>query len=40
MEYEAVIGLGTHVPLKTKSRMWCGCAGEVYRPDQAPLLRK
>ena len=26
MEYEAVIGLETHVQLKTKSKMWCGCA--------------
>ena len=28
MEYEAVIGLDTHVQLKTKSKMWCGCANE------------
>ena len=26
MEYEAVIGLETHVQLKTHSKMWCGCA--------------
>ncbi|MCU0784848.1 MAG: Asp-tRNA(Asn)/Glu-tRNA(Gln) amidotransferase subunit GatB [Verrucomicrobia bacterium] len=26
MEYEPVIGLETHVQLKTKSKMWCGCA--------------
>src|SRR2546428_733341 len=26
MEYEAVIGLETHVQLRTKSKMWCGCA--------------
>jgi aspartyl-tRNA(Asn)/glutamyl-tRNA(Gln) amidotransferase subunit B len=26
MEYEAVIGLETHVQLKTQSKMWCGCA--------------
>ena len=26
MEFEAVIGLETHVQLKTKSKMWCGCA--------------
>jgi aspartyl-tRNA(Asn)/glutamyl-tRNA(Gln) amidotransferase subunit B len=28
MEYEAVIGLETHVQLKTQSKMWCGCANE------------
>src|ERR1700709_776822 len=28
MEFEAVIGLETHVQLKTKSKMWCGCANE------------
>ena len=28
MEYEAVIGLETHVQLRTKSKMWCGCANE------------
>ena len=26
MEYEAVIGLETHVQLNTKSKIWCGCA--------------
>lgn len=26
MEYEAVIGLETHAQLKTRSKMWCGCA--------------
>ncbi len=26
MEYETVIGLETHVQLKTKSKIWCGCA--------------
>jgi len=26
MDYEAVIGLETHAQLKTKSKMWCGCA--------------
>ena len=26
--YEAVIGLETHVQLRTKSKMWCGCANE------------
>src|SRR5437762_11700518 len=28
MEYEPVIGLETHVQLKTHSKMWCGCANE------------
>jgi len=28
MDYETVIGLETHVQLKTKSKMWCGCANE------------
>jgi aspartyl-tRNA(Asn)/glutamyl-tRNA(Gln) amidotransferase subunit B len=28
MDYEAVIGLETHVQLKTKSKMWCGCPNE------------
>jgi aspartyl-tRNA(Asn)/glutamyl-tRNA(Gln) amidotransferase subunit B len=28
VNYEAVIGLETHVQLKTKSKMWCGCANE------------
>jgi aspartyl-tRNA(Asn)/glutamyl-tRNA(Gln) amidotransferase subunit B len=26
MKYEVVIGLETHVQLKTRSKMWCGCA--------------
>jgi aspartyl-tRNA(Asn)/glutamyl-tRNA(Gln) amidotransferase subunit B len=26
MDYEATIGLETHVQLKTNSKMWCGCA--------------
>jgi aspartyl-tRNA(Asn)/glutamyl-tRNA(Gln) amidotransferase subunit B len=26
MKYEAVIGLETHVQLKTQSKLWCGCA--------------
>jgi aspartyl-tRNA(Asn)/glutamyl-tRNA(Gln) amidotransferase subunit B len=25
MDYEAVIGLETHVQLKTRTKMWCGC---------------
>lgn len=32
MEYEAVIGLETHVQLKTQSKMWCGCAQEFGAP--------
>src|SRR5438132_1157095 len=32
MEYEAVIGLETHVQLKTKSKMWCGCRNEFGAP--------
>src|SRR6266704_1085849 len=32
MEYETVIGLETHVQLKTKSKVWCGCANEFGAP--------
>src|SRR5438477_2852944 len=32
MDYEVVIGLETHVQLKTKSKMWCGCANEFGAP--------
>jgi len=32
MDYEAVIGLETHVQLGTKSKMWCGCANEFGAP--------
>jgi aspartyl-tRNA(Asn)/glutamyl-tRNA(Gln) amidotransferase subunit B len=32
MDYEAVIGLETHVQLKTKSKMWCGCANQFGSP--------
>jgi aspartyl-tRNA(Asn)/glutamyl-tRNA(Gln) amidotransferase subunit B len=32
MSYEAVIGLETHVQLKTKSKMWCGCANQFGAP--------
>ena len=28
MDYEPIIGLETHVQLKTRSKMWCGCANE------------
>ena len=28
MEYEPVIGLETHVQLRTRSKMWCGCPNE------------
>ena len=28
MEYEAVIGLETHVQLRTHSKMWCACAND------------
>ncbi len=40
MEYEAVIGLETHVQLKTKSKMWCGCAnafGEAPNTNVCPV---
>ena len=32
MEYEVVIGLETHVQLRTKSKMWCGCANDFGAP--------
>ncbi|MGA9778599.1 MAG: Asp-tRNA(Asn)/Glu-tRNA(Gln) amidotransferase subunit GatB [Limisphaerales bacterium] len=32
MDYEAVIGLETHVQLRTKSKMWCGCANAFGSP--------
>ena len=28
MEYEAVIGLETHVQLNTRTKMWCSCRNE------------
>src|SRR6266404_6308251 len=40
MDYEAVIGLETHVQLKTKSKMWCGCAnafGEAPNTNVCPV---
>jgi aspartyl-tRNA(Asn)/glutamyl-tRNA(Gln) amidotransferase subunit B len=32
MDYEAVIGLETHVQLRTRSKMWCGCANAFGAP--------
>ena len=32
MDYEAVIGLETHVQLRTNSKMWCGCANHFGSP--------
>jgi len=32
MEYTAVIGLETHVQLKTRSKMWCGCPNSFGAP--------
>jgi aspartyl-tRNA(Asn)/glutamyl-tRNA(Gln) amidotransferase subunit B len=32
VNYEARIGLETHVQLKTKSKMWCGCANQFGAP--------
>ena len=32
MDYEAVIGLETHVQLRTQSKMWCGCANAFGSP--------
>jgi aspartyl-tRNA(Asn)/glutamyl-tRNA(Gln) amidotransferase subunit B len=40
MDYEAVIGLETHVQLRTKSKMWCGCAngfGAVPNSQVCPV---
>ena len=37
MDYEAVIGLETHVQLKTKSKMWCGCANEFGAPPNTHM---
>jgi aspartyl-tRNA(Asn)/glutamyl-tRNA(Gln) amidotransferase subunit B len=35
MDYEPVIGLETHVQLKTKSKMWCACANEFGAPPNS-----
>ena len=32
MEFEVNIGLETHVQLKTKSKMWCGCPNQFGNP--------
>jgi aspartyl-tRNA(Asn)/glutamyl-tRNA(Gln) amidotransferase subunit B len=37
MEYEAVIGLETHVQLKTRSKMWCGCINEFGAPPNTQV---
>ena len=37
MEYEPVIGLETHVQLKTRSKMWCGCANEFGAPPNTQV---
>ncbi len=37
MDYEAVIGLETHVQLKTKSKMWCGCANAFGAPPNTQV---
>ncbi len=34
-DFEAVIGLETHVQLKTKSKMWCACANEFGAPPNS-----
>jgi aspartyl-tRNA(Asn)/glutamyl-tRNA(Gln) amidotransferase subunit B len=35
VNYEAVIGLETHVQLKTRTKMWCGCANEFGAPPNS-----
>src|SRR6266567_7602654 len=35
MDYEPVIGLETHVQLKTRSKLWCGCANQFGAPPVA-----
>lgn len=37
MEYEAVIGLETHVQLKTRSKMWCGCPNAFGAPPNTDV---
>jgi aspartyl-tRNA(Asn)/glutamyl-tRNA(Gln) amidotransferase subunit B len=35
VNYETVIGLETHVQLKTQSKMWCGCANQFGAPPNS-----
>lgn len=37
MKYEAVIGLEVHVQLKTRSKMFCGCATEFGAPPNTQV---
>src|SRR5688572_19335645 len=37
VEWEAVIGLEAHVQLKTKSKMWCGCANAFGAPPNTQV---
>lgn len=37
MEYEARIGLETHVQLKTRSKMWCGCPNAFGAPPNTQV---
>lgn len=37
MNYEAVIGLEVHVQLKTRSKMFCGCATEYGAPPNSQV---
>ena len=36
-DYEAVIGLETHVQLRTLSKMWCGCANRYGDPPNTNI---
>lgn len=37
MDYEAAIGLETHVQLRTKSKMWCSCANAFGAPPNTQV---
>jgi aspartyl-tRNA(Asn)/glutamyl-tRNA(Gln) amidotransferase subunit B len=37
IDYEAVIGLETHVQLRTRSKMWCGCANGFGAPPNTQV---